>query len=32
LLCNAFGVKDIGGIDTQGALRDPGLRNLTPSA
>ena len=32
LLYNAFGVCRLSGFYSQGALRDPGLRNLTPSA
>ena len=31
-LCNAFSVNGLTNFDTQGALRDPGLRNVTPSA
>jgi len=32
-LCNAFGVSvAVAGPDSQGALRDPGLRYATPSA
>ena len=31
-LYNAFGVRTNLLIQTQGALRDPGLRNKTPSA